>query len=75
MTEEKKNYFTLDGIDYLLEDVSDKAKYLVGQLNLLNTDKISLHAKIDIIETAELGFIDKLRASLEADKEEEETGA
>ena len=61
MTQEKKDYFTLDGVDYLLEDVSNKAKYLVGQLNVLNTDKVSLHAKIDVIETAEIGFINKLK--------------
>ena len=73
MTEEKKNYFTLDGIDYNIEDISDKAKYLVGQLNALHQDKKTLHAKIDVVETAELGFIDKLRSELV--EEEVETGA
>ena len=73
MTEEKKNYFTLDGIDYNIEDISDKAKYLVGQLNALHQDKQTLHAKIDVVETAELGFIDKLRSELV--EEEVETGA
>ena len=73
MTEEKKNYFTLDGIDYNIEDISDKAKYLVGQLNALYQDKKTLHAKLDVVETAELGFIDKLRSELV--EEEVETGA
>ena len=74
MTEEKKSYFTLDGVDYNIEDISSKAKYLVGQLNALNQDKITLQAKIDVVETAEMGFIDKLRAELIAE-EEVETGA
>ena len=73
MTQEKKDYFTLDGIDYNIEDISDKAKYLVGQLNALHQDKQTLHAKIDVVETAELGFIDKLRSELV--EEEVETGA
>jgi hypothetical protein len=75
MAEEKKDYFSLDGVDYILEDVSDKAKYLVGQLNVLNTDKVSLLAKIDIIETAEVGFVSKLRAELTVEESEEDKGA
>ena len=76
MAEEKKNCFSLDGVDYILEDVSDKAKYLVGQLNVLNTDKVSLRAKIDIIETAEVGFISKLSEELTPkESEEEDKGA
>lgn len=75
MTKEKKNYFTLDGIDYDIDSISDQAKYLVGQLNALNQDRKSLHAKLDVIETAELGFIDRLRSELISQEEEEETGA
>ena len=75
MAEEKKNYFTLDGVDYNIEDISNKAKYLVGQLNALNQDKRSLQAKIDVVETAEIGFIDKLRAELTVDESEEDKGA
>jgi uncharacterized protein YoxC len=78
MTKEKKNYFTLDGIDYDIDSISDQAKYLVGQLNALNQDRKSLHAKLDVVETAELGFIDRLRSELisqEEEEEEEETGA
>ena len=78
MAEEKKSYFTLDGVDYNIEDISDKAKYLVGQLNALNQDRKSLNAKLDVIETAELGFIDRLRSELvmeKSEEEEKETGA
>ena len=75
MTEEKKNYFTLDGVDYNIEDISDKARYLVGQLNALNQDKRSLQAKIDVVETAEIGFIDRLRSELMVEESKEETGA
>ena len=74
MTKEKKNYFTLDGIDYDIDSISDQAKYLVGQLNALNQDRKSLHAKLDVVETAELGFIDRLRSEL-ISQEEEEAGA
>ena len=73
MTKEKKSYFTLDGVDYDIEDISEKAKYLVGQLNALNQDRKNLHAKLDVIETAEAGFIDRLRSELV--EEEIETGA
>ena len=72
MTEEKKNYFTLDGLDYDIEVISDKAKYLVGQLNALHQDRRTLEAKIDVVETAEIGFIDKLRAELDIDETGEE---
>ena len=75
MAEEKKNYFTLDGVDYNIEDISSKAKYLVGQLNALNQDKRTLQAKIDVVETAEIGFIDKLRAELTVEESEEDKGA
>jgi len=70
--EEKKNSFTLDGVEYDIEGVSEKARYLVGQLNALHGDKQTLAAKMDVVETAENGFIDKLRNELELLKDEEE---
>ena len=72
MTETNKNYFTLDGIDYDIESISDQAKYLVGQLNALHQDKVTLKAKIDVVDTAEVGFISRLRAELSIEEEGEE---
>ena len=72
MTETNKNYFTLDGIDYDIESISDQAKYLVGQLNALHQDKVTLKAKIDVVDTAEVGFISRLRAELSIEEEEGE---
>ena len=68
---EQENTFTLDGITHSLDTLDDQGKFLIGQLNTLNQDKTNILAKLDIINTAEMGYIDKLRDNLQESEEEE----
>ena len=68
---EQENTFTLDGITHALDALDDRGKFLIGQLNTLNQDKTNILAKLDIINTAEMGYIDKLRDNLQESEEEE----
>ena len=38
----------------------------------MHQDRRALEAKIDVVETAEIGFIDRLRAELDIDEQPEE---
>lgn len=74
MTEqqEKKDVFTLDGVEHEVDSLDEEGRFLLGQLNSLNRDKMELLAKLDIVKTAEEGYIVRLRSVLQADEEEAE---
>ncbi len=71
MAEAKENTFTLDGITHSIDTLDDQGKFLIGQLNILNQDKTAILGKLDIINTAEMGYIDKLRDILLQEEKEE----
>jgi len=71
MAEAKENTFTLDGITHSIDTLDDQGKFLIGQLNSLNQDKTAILGKLDIINTAEMGYIDKLRDILLQEEKEE----
>ena len=58
---------TFEGKDYDFEDLSDKAKVLVGRLELLKGKSATLQAELDILTVAETGLIDMLREELATD--------
>lgn len=61
METQEKPTITLDGKNYIVEDLSDTAKYCVGQLQDLQQQMQATRAKVDQIEMSVRGFTDLLR--------------
>ena len=51
---------------YVIEDLSDNAKYLVGQIQDLMQQKTANQARLDQVEVARRGFEGLLQKELEA---------
>lgn len=64
----EKPVITLDDKNYVIEDLSDKAKYRVGQLQDLGAQIGAARARLDQLQMANDGFVAALREKL---KEEE----
>lgn len=62
---QEKPTLVFDGENYVIEDLSDQAKYLVSQLQDLNQQASASRAKIDQIEVARNGFTSLLKQELE----------
>ena len=62
-TEEKPTLVFEDN-NYVIEDLSEKAQYLVGQLQDLAQQGSATRARLDQIEVARQGFTDMLREEL-----------
>ncbi len=54
--------------NYIIEDMSDQARYIVAQLQDLQTQEGQTKAKLDQITVATEGFKDLLRNQIEADE-------
>lgn len=66
MTEvQEKPTLSFDGKNYVIDDLSDQAKYFVGQLQDLIQQGNATRARLDQIEVGRRGFEDLLRAELE----------
>lgn len=63
MAEDKT--ITMNGKDYNIDQVSEKAKYLVTQLKDLEVQKNQLSARLDQIEVCSSGFSQLLERELE----------
>jgi hypothetical protein len=50
---------------YVIEDLSDNAKYLVGQIQDLMQQKTATQARLDQVEVARRGFEGLLQTELE----------
>jgi len=70
-TEEKPTLVFEDN-NYVIEDLSEKAQYLVGQLQDLAHQGSATRARLDQIEVARQGFTDMLREELAAEPAEGE---
>ena len=55
---------------YVIEDLSDNAKYLVGQIQDLMQQKTATQARLDQVEVARRGFEGLLQTELEKPSEE-----
>jgi len=62
--EEQKQTITLDGKDYAVDDLSDKARYCLQQIQVLNRELTEARGKIDRCEVALNGFGDILRSEV-----------
>lgn len=69
MTEET-NKITVNGKDYAIEDISDKAKYIVEQLEDLRVQAKNLRGKMDQVDVCYQGFSDLLVTEVESEPEE-----
>ena len=61
---QEKPTLVLDGENYVIEDLSDKAKYLVGQLQDLQQQATATSARADQIEVARQGFTNLLKEEI-----------
>lgn len=69
---QEKPTLVFDDNNYVIEDLSEKAQYLVGQLQDLAQQGNSTRARLDQIEVARVGFTDMLREELAAEPAEGE---
>ena len=61
---QEKPTLVLDGENHVIEDLSDKAKYLVGQLQDLQQQATATSARADQIEVARQGFTSLLKEEI-----------
>ena len=70
--EDNNNTFTLDGEDYVIDDVSDHAKFLVYHLNRLNEKRREAEGELALLNAAEAGFVEQLRDAVKDAEEQPE---
>jgi len=57
---QEKAMITLDGVEYVVEDLPDNAKYCLQQLEDIAGQTRQTRARLDQLAMAERGFIDQL---------------
>jgi hypothetical protein len=62
---QEKPTLVLNEQTYVIEDLSDNAKYLVGQIQDLMQQKTATQARLDQVEVARRGFEGLLQTELE----------
>lgn len=68
---QEKPTLTFEGTSYVIEDLSDQARYFVGQLQDLMQQANASRARMDQIEMSKKGFEDLLRIELNRPEAEE----
>jgi hypothetical protein len=68
---QEKPTLVLDGENHVIDDLSDKAKYLVGQLQDLQQQATQTAARADQVEVARQGFTTLLKAEIANPQTEE----
>ena len=71
----EKPVLTFDEKDYVIENLSDTAKYFVTQLQDLAQQEAQAKARLDQVTVAQKGFQDLLREELNEPEEEEDPDA
>ena len=64
-----KPVLTLNGKNYVIEDLSDQAKYCVAQIQDLDQQISQTKARLDQLEVAKRGFTDLLTQEVEKPEE------
>lgn len=67
---QQKPTLVFDDKNYVIEDLSDQAKYLVSQIQDLMQQAQATKARLDQVEVARKGFEDLLRTELEKETTE-----
>ena len=65
-----KPVLTLNDKNYVIEDLSDQAKYCVAQIQDLDQQISQTKARLDQLEVAKRGFTDLLTTEVEKPEEE-----
>jgi hypothetical protein len=68
---QEKPTLVFDDKNYVIDDLSDQAKYFIGQLQDLNQQANAAKARLDQLEVARSGFTELLRKELEKPEESE----
>ena len=58
---EENNTFTLDGKEYVIDDVSDHTRFLIYHLNRVNEKRQETEGELAMLNAAEVGFVEQLR--------------
>ena len=66
MAENEVKTITFNGVEYKVDEISDKAKYIINQITDLQQQGVQTRARLDQIEVANKGFTELLRVELEA---------
>ena len=66
----EKPVLTFDDQDYVIENLSDTAKYFVSQLQDLASQEAQTKSRMDQVTVAQKGFQDLLREELNKPEEE-----
>jgi hypothetical protein len=69
MTEQAQT-INLNDKEYNIDDLSDKARYIISQLQDLNQQSLQLKTKLDQVEVASKGFTNLLVEEVEKPEEE-----
>ena len=67
--------FSLEGKNYSLEDISEKARYIIGHINELNQEEAEVKRKIERLSISTKAFIDLLKEELQSNEEVKEEEA
>ena len=68
----EKPVLTFDDKDYVIDNLSDTAKYFVTQLQDLSRQEAETKARLDQVTVAQKGFQDLLREELNKPEEEDD---
>lgn len=71
VTENAVQTITFNGVEYKVDEISDKAKYIINQITDLQQQGAQTRARLDQIEVANKGFTELLGVELEAPLEGE----
>lgn len=65
MAEQQAPKITIDGVDYLVDDLSDEVKGQVQSLTFVNNEIARLNAQIAIASTAKIAYQQALKELLD----------
>lgn len=65
MEQQEKATITIDGKNYIIEDLSEGARYCISQIQDLQQQAAATRARVDQLEMANQGFMTALRAELD----------
>jgi len=68
---QEKAMITLDGVEYVVEDLPDNAKYCLHQLEDIAGQTRQTRARLDQLAMSEKGFIERLKVEVVAEEAEE----
>jgi len=70
--EDNNNTFTLDDKVHNIDEISERAKFLVFSLNELSKDRQKVEQKMALLNAAEFGFVEQLRDAVKDAEEQPE---